>query len=435
MQFGEQVRGMSKVPQSWLMLALLASVACGSNADAGKLDAPPAADTLYRSTPAEFGPVRAGIDVLLEDSLYLVAGKRVGLITNQTGVDAEGRSTIDRLFEHPDVELVTLFAPEHGIRGNADPGETIDDGVDSSTGVPIQSLYGAVRSPTPEMLEGVDILVTDYQDIGARYWTYVSTMTLAMEAAGELRIPFLVLDRPNPIGGATQGNVLDPPFATFVGRHPVPMRHGMTPGELARYVRGELGVDVELYVAPADGWRRDMSFAETGLPWIQPSPNMPSVESATHYPGVCLFEGTNLSVGRGTSIAFQHVGAPWLDGEALARTMNGYGLADVRFEATSFTPRSPGDGKFDGVEVSGVRLIATSTDYDPTEAAIALLIEAYRMSGEEWRWLRSHFDRLAGTNQIREAITAGSGVEDVREGWDEALADFVRAREPYLIYP
>ena len=285
------------------------------------------------------------------------------------------------------------------------------------------------------MLEGVDILVTDYQDIGARYWTYVSTMTLAMEAAGELRIPFLVLDRPNPIGGATQGNVLDPPFATFVGRHPVPMRHGMTPGELARYVRGELGVDVELYVAPADGWRRDMSFAETGLPWIQPSPNMPSVESATHYPGVCLFEGTNLSVGRGTSIAFQHVGAPWLDGEALARTMNGYGLAGVRFEATSFTPRSPGDGKFDGVEVSGVRLIATSTDYDPTEAAIALLIEAYRMSGEEWRWLRSHFDRLAGTDQIREAITAGSGVEGVREGWDEALADFVRAREPYLIYP
>lgn len=435
MQFGKQVRGMSKVPQSWLMLALLASVACGSNADAGKLDAPPAADTLYRSTPAEFGPVRAGIDVLLEDSLHLVAGKRVGLITNQTGVDAEGRSTIDRLFEHPDVELVTLFAPEHGIRGNADPGEAIDDGVDSSTGVSIQSLYGAVRSPTPEMLEGVDILVTDYQDIGARYWTYVSTMTLAMEAAGELRIPFLVLDRPNPIGGATQGNVLDPPFATFVGRHPVPMRHGMTPGELARYVRGELGVDVELYVAPADGWRRDMSFAETGLPWIQPSPNMPNVESATHYPGVCLFEGTNLSVGRGTSIAFQHVGAPWLDGEALARTMNGYGLAGVRFEATSFTPRSPGDGKFDGVEVSGVRLIATSTDYDPTEAAIALLIEAYRMSGEEWRWLRSHFDRLAGTDQIREAITAGAGVEGVREGWDEALADFMRAREPYLIYP
>jgi len=425
---------MSRVPQSWLMLALLACVACGSDVDAGSPDTPGAADSLYRGTPREFGAVRPGIEVLLEDSLHLVAGRRVGLITNQTGVDASGRSSIDRLFEHPEVELVALFTPEHGIRGDADPGEVVDDEVDSGTGLPIYSLYGTVRKPTPGMLDGIEVLLADYQDIGARYWTYVSTMTLAMEAAAEQGIPFVVLDRPNPIGGATQGNVLDPPFATFVGRYPVPMRHGMTPAELARYARGEHDIDVDLHVVPADGWQRSMSFEETGLPWIQPSPNMPNVESATHYPGICLFEGTNLSVGRGTDIAFQHVGAPWLNGEVLATTMNAYGLRGVRFEATRFTPRSPGDGKFDGVEVSGVRLIETSADYDPTEAAVALLVETRRMSGNEWGWLVSHFDRLAGTDQIRKAIEAGAGAAEIREGWDEELAEFIRVREPYLIY-
>ncbi len=435
MQIGEQVTEMSRVPQSWLITALFACAACGSDVDAGSLEGPGAADSLYRTTADEFGPVRPGIEVLLEDSIHLVVGKRVGLITNQTGVDATGRSSIDRLFEHPDVNLVALFAPEHGIRGDADPGEAVDDGVDARTGLPIHSLYGATRTPTPEMLEGLDVILTDYQDIGARYWTYVSTMTLAMEAAATQGIPFVVLDRPNPIGGATQGNVLLPAYATFVGRHPVPMRHGMTPAELARYARGEHDIDVELHVAPAEGWERDMSFEETGLPWVQPSPNMPSVASATHYPGTCLFEGTNLSVGRGTEIAFQHVGAPWLDGEALARTMNGYGLEGIRFEATRFTPRSPGDGKFDGVELSGVRLIATSVAYDPTEAAAALLVETRRMAGDDWQWLVSHFDRLAGTDQLRKAVEAGAGAEEITEGWDDALAEFVRMREPYLIYP
>ena len=426
------------VPQSWLITALLACVACSADADAGSADGSRtgarASDPLYRSAQGEFGPVRPGIEVLLEDSLHLVAGKRVGLVTNQTGVDSSGRSSIDRLFEHPDVELVALFAPEHGIRGTADPGEVVDDEVDTATGLPIYSLYGTVRKPTPEMLEGIEVVLADYQDIGARYWTYVSTMSLAMEATGEAGLSMVILDRPNPIGSAVQGNILDPPFATFVGRHPIPMRHGMTPGELAQYTSGEFDIEVELHVVPAAGWRRDMPFAETGLPWVQPSPNMPNIESATHYPGTCLFEGTNLSVGRGTDIAFQHVGAPWLDGAALARTMNRYRLAGVRFEPTRFTPRSPSDGKFDGVEVSGVRLIATSADYDPTEAAVALLVEARRMSGDDWRWLASHFDRLAGTDQIREAIESGAGVDEIRQGWDEALAEFVRAREPYLIY-
>ena len=414
-----------RVPQSCSILLLLAC----SRPDA-QLDR-----SLYQDNSSGFDGIRPGIEVLLEDSLHLVAGRNVGLITNQTGVDASGRSSIDRIHEHPSVELVALFAPEHGIRGTADPGETISDDVDVETGVPIHSLYGAVLSPTPEMLDGIDVLLVDYQDIGARYWTYVSTMTLAMEAAAEQGIAVVILDRPNPIGATVQGNILDPAFATFVGRYPMAMRHGMTIGELARYYQGEFGIGGELHVTPVDGWRRDMPFAETGLPWIRPSPNMPDVESATHYPGTCLFEGTVLSVARGTEAPFQQIGAPWLDGEALAEAMNGYGLTGVRFEAVSFVPNAPSDGKFDGVEVEGVRLVATSPEYDPTHAAVALLVETRRMSGTQWGWLQAHFDRLAGTDLLRQAVEAGAGVDEIRSGWREELEAFIRVREQYLIYP
>ena len=414
-----------RVPQSCSILLLLAC----SQPDA-QLDR-----SLYQDNSSGFDGVRPGIEVLLEDSLHLVAGRNVGLITNQTGVDSSGRSSIDRIHEHPSVELVALFAPEHGIRGTADPGETIEDDVDIETGVPIHSLYGAVRSPTPEMLEGIDVLLVDFQDIGARYWTYVSTMTLAMEAAAEQGIAVVILDRPNPIGGTVQGNILDPAFATFVGRYPLAMRHGMTPGELARYYQGEFGIGGELHVVPVEGWLRDMPFAETGLPWIQPSPNMPDVESATHYPGACLFEGTVLSVARGTAAPFQQVGAPWLDGEALAESMNAYGLPGVRFDPVSFVPNAPSDGKFDGVEVEGVRLVATSPEYDPTHAAVALLVETRRMSGTQWGWLQAHFDRLAGTDLLRQAIDAGTGVDEIRSGWREELETFKQVREQYLIYP
>jgi uncharacterized protein YbbC (DUF1343 family) len=414
-----------KVPQSCFILLLLAC----SPPDA-QLDR-----SLYQADGQGFSPIRPGIEVLLEDSLHLVAGRRVGLITNQTGVDASGRSSIDRIHEHPSIELVALFAPEHGIRGTADPGETVSDDVDAETGLPIHSLYGAVLSPTPEMLDGIDVLLIDLQDIGARYWTYVSTMTLAMEAAADQGVPVVILDRPNPIGGAVQGNVLEPAFATFVGRYPVAMRHGMTLGELARYYQGEVGIEGDLHVVPVDAWRRDTPFAETGLPWIQPSPNMPDVESATHYPGTCLFEGTVLSVARGTEAPFQQIGAPWLDGEALAEAMNGYGLNGVRFEPVRFTPNAPSDGKFDGVEVEGVRLVATSADYDPTQAAVALLVETHRMSGARWGWLQAHFDRLAGTDRLRQAIDAGAGLDEIQSDWRDELEAFKQVRERYLIYP
>ena len=392
-------------------------------------------------TPPPEGPaaaaraVRPGVEVLLSDSLHLVAGRRVGLVTNHTGVDSRGRSDIDLLADHPALDLVALYAPEHGIRGDAAEGATIEADVDSRTGLPIHSLYGATLAPTPAMLEGIDVLLFDMQDIGARYYTYVSTLAYSMRAAGENGIPFIVLDRPNPIrGDVVQGNVLDPEFATFVGMFPVPMRHGMTPGELARLYVGEFGIEVELAVVPVDGWSRSDTFADTELPWIAPSPNMPSLESALAYPGACLFEGTPLSVGRGTERAFQQVGAPWLDGEALASVLNGYGMPGVSFEAVTFTPVRPTDGKFDGVEVHGVRLVGTTSTYDAPRAAVAMLVEARRASRPNWTWNVAHIDRLAGTDALRLGIDAGRDLAALTAGWDGGIRDFEGMRAPYLIY-
>jgi uncharacterized protein YbbC (DUF1343 family) len=391
----------------------------------------PARDALQEAA------VRPGLDVLLADSLHLVEGRRVGLITNHTGIDAANNSAIDRLNDHPAVDLVALYSPEHGIRGTAEAGERVDDSVDPRTGLPVHSLYGETRRPTPAMLEGVEVLLFDIQDIGTRYYTYVYTMALAMEAAGEAGIPFVVLDRPNPIGGVlAQGNVLDPGFASFVGMYPIPMRHGLTPAELALLFRNEFGVDVELHIAPLDGWRREMHFGETGLPWRAPSPNMPDVESALHYPGTCLFEGTPLSVGRGTDRAFQQVGAPWLDAEELASRVRAHDLEGVRVDAVSFTPRAAGDGKFSDEAVHGVRFTVTdASTYDPARAGVALLIEARALSGDHWSWRASHFDRLAGTDRLRLGVEAGESLEELTRDWTDQLNAFSQVRETILLYP
>jgi uncharacterized protein YbbC (DUF1343 family) len=429
-----------------LLLAIVLGAACAEaparSAASDEVEAPVGSAAASDGVQTR---VRAGVEVLLTDSLHLVDGRRVGLITNHTGIwvrepdpgagAADVASTIDALDQAPGVELVALYGPEHGIRGDAEAGAPVGDAVDQRTGVPIHSLYGETLRPTPSMLEGVDVLLFDMQDVGARYYTYVSTMAYAMEAAGELAIPFVVLDRPNPIrGDAVQGNVLDPEYATFVGLYPVPMRHGMTAGELARMYVGEFGIEVELHVVPVDGLRRDMTFDETGLPWVPPSPNMPSLESALAYSGTCLFEGTPLSVGRGTARAFQWVGAPWLDGEALAAALNGYGIEGVRFEAATFTPRGAGDGKFDGVEVHGVELIPESSAYDAPAAAVAMLIETMARSGDSWAWRVSHFDRLSGTDRLRLALEAGESFETITGAWAAGLARFEELRGPYLIY-
>lgn len=423
-------------------LALLFLPGCGSpelgarHADTESPPAPHLEPGISEETK-HIPRVRPGIDVLLADSLHIVEGRRLGLITNHTGIDSKGEASIDRLARHPDLSLDALFSPEHGIRGTAEAGVHIADDRDPETGLPIHSLYGETLKPTPVMLEGLDALLFDIQDIGTRYYTYVYTMALAMEAAGEADISFIVLDRPNPIGGRhVQGNVLDPAFASFVGRYPIPMRHGMTPGELARLFRSALGVDVDLHVVPAEGWRRNMLFPDTKLPWRAPSPNMPDLESALHYPGTCLFEGTNVSVGRGTDRAFQWIGAPWIDGERLARRMRGYDLPGVAIHPVRFTPSEPGDDKFDGLEVEGVRLKVTDPDrYDPTRTGIALLVEARQLSGDQWRWREEHFDRLAGTDQLRRGIDEGMDPDALTATWEGMLGQFNDLRRAFLLYP
>lgn len=381
--------------------------------------------------------VLTGLDVLLRDGPGPLAGRRAGLITNHTGTDRSGASGIDLLHAHPDIELVALFSPEHAITGRAEAGERIDDAIDPRTGLPIRSLYGETRKPTAAMLEDIDVLVFDIQDIGTRYYTYVWTMTLAMQAAAEHGRDFVVLDRPNPIGGAlVQGNVLDPAFATFVGLYPVPMRHGLTPGELARLVNDQFGIGARLTVVPMAGWTRDTWYDGTELPWTPPSPNMPHLESAAHYAGTCLFEGTNLSVGRGTPDAFRQIGAPWLDHAELVRRLDARAIAGVRFDTVTFTPASPGDGRHDGVAVRGVRLTVTDrATYDPVHAALATMVEIQRLHADSLTFRTAHFDRLAGTDAVRLALLRGADVHEITAGWDQQIEAFRALRRPYLLYP
>jgi uncharacterized protein YbbC (DUF1343 family) len=333
------------------------------------------------------------------------------------------------------VKLVALFSPEHGIRGTAAPGEKVASGVDERTGLPIHSLYGETRKPTPEMLRGLDALVFDIQDIGARPYTYIYTMALGMEAAAEQKIPFVVLDRPNPINGtAVEGNLLEPAFATFVGRYPIPVRHGMTAGELAQLFNREFGIGAELTVIPAAGWRRAMWGDQTGQPWVDPSPNIRRLEAAIHYPGTVFFEGTNLSTGRGSEMPFEQIGAPWLRSAEVAERMNALALPGVRFEPVEFTPRNPGDGKFADRTVQGVRLVITDREsYRPVAASLRLIDAIRALHPREFAWNVSHFDRLAGTDRLRHAIEHGELTAVLRE-WEADAERFRATRGPYLLY-
>ena len=384
--------------------------------------------------PAAAGPVLPGIDVLLRDSLHLVRGRRVGLVTNQTGVDAQGVSDVTRL-RGAGVRLVALFSPEHGFRGRADPGAAVASTVDSAMGLPIYSLYGRITAPTEEMLQGVDLLLVDLQDAGARYYTYIGTTIVVMTAAARWRIPVVVLDRPDPIGGATQGNVLEPAFASSVGRLAVPMRHGLTIGELARLARAELGLGTALTVVPVAGWDRRLAWDETGLPFVPPSPNLPSMEALLHYPGLCLFEGTALSVGRGTGAPFEQIGAPWLDTAAVLARVRRSRLPGVRFRGITFTPSRPGDGKLADTLVAGIRLEVTDrSTYDPTQTAVHLLAAIQSVHSGRMGWIPRHFDRLAGGPGLREALVAGRPAEEIVGGWADELAAFRKRRTPYLLY-
>lgn len=385
------------------------------------------------SRPAA-GQVRPGIDVLLTDSTRLIDERRIGLLSNQTGVDRRGVRDVDALRAHG-FRVTALFGPEHGFQGKEDrPG--LPDAVDSATGLPIYSLYGGSEDKARAALASIDVLLIDLQDIGARYYTYPASATSLMRAAAARGVPVVVLDRPDPLGGTLlQGNTrlkIGDPDSEFVGFLPVPMRHGMTLGELLRLANDQLGVHAQLTVVPAAGWHRAQAYDATGLPWVRPSPNLPDLESAFHYPGLCVFEGTNLSVGRGTPFAFQVIGAPWIEARALRRALGR--VAGVAIDTVTFMPDRPTDGKYDGVRLSGLRFRVTDREtYDPTRLAVRILVALRRLYPGQLTFHDAQFDRLAGPD-LRARVLRGESADAITRGWDEALRRFRGMRAKYLLY-
>jgi uncharacterized protein YbbC (DUF1343 family) len=377
---------------------------------------------------------------LLADSLSLVSNRRIGLVTNQSGVDSRGVRDLDRLAS-AGLRITALFAPEHGIRGSIDVDVAPErrQEIDSATGIPIYLLHDGIRvhPPTADMLANVDVLMIDLQDAGARYYSYPATVATIMGAAAvrERRLRVVVLDRPNPIGGAVQGDVQDSATASAVARFPIAMRHGMTIGELARLANTVLGLGADLHVVPVDGWRRSMAFDATGLPFVPPSLNLRTLESLYHYPGLCLFEGTNLSVGRGSEAPFEQIGAPWVDTSAVLALLRQWAPPGVIFTGVTFTPRSPGDGKYSDTVVTGVRLTTTDrTAYDPTVTAAYLLAALRTSHPTAFAFRPAQFDRLAGGPELREAIDRREPVSSIADSWRVEVARFKHRRKPFLLY-
>ena len=397
------------------------------------------------------GTVRPGITVLMDDSLRLLRGKRVGLLTNQTGIDANRTSDIELLRDAraraAGVTLVELFSPEHGIRGTEDRTH-IASGIDERSGLPVHSLYTETAiAPPDSLLTDVDALVVDLQDIGTRTWTYVGSMIYAMHAAARRHIPIFVLDRPNPITGEhVDGPMLDTALANPeehtaqrpakpYALYPFPLRHGMTMGELALFYNSVLGIKASLHVIPVVGWRRAMWVDETGLPWVRPSPNLPDLTSALIYPSLVAFEGSNLSVGRGTSTAFQRFGAPWLQAPRVVSLLNARRVAGVHFVVDSFTPENPGDGKYNGQRIPGVRVVVDDRDkVQSGHVGAAILWAVARVSGDSLRIGARAFDERFGSTAAREAILRGEDPDNVMDRQRAAVEQFLEHARQFRLY-
>jgi len=390
-----------------------------------------------------YRPVETGLDILLKDPPEFLKGQRIGLITNHTALTRDGRHIVDALYKHPDFQLVALFAPEHGIRGDVPAGEWVPTYTDSATGLPVFSLYGKVKKPSSEMLQNVDVLMFDIQDIGTRFYTYISTMAGGMEAAAQKGIPFVVLDRPNPITGAiVEGPVLELRFRSFVGLFPIPIRHGMTAGELAHLINEqnylEGGQKVELHILRMRNWRRLMWFDQTGLRWIKTSPNMPFLQTAILYPGVALLEGTNVSEGRGTSRPFQFVGAPWIDSRKLIDTLKRYRHPGISFRDTTFTPVSIPQAaphpKYENELCHGLFLEVTDRNvFRSVRWGVMLLWAIHKIHPDRLEFTPG-FDRLAGTDRLRQQIQSGMDPRDILRSWQGELYQFQKLRRQHLLY-
>ncbi|RLG50844.1 MAG: DUF1343 domain-containing protein [Thermoproteota archaeon] len=402
--------------------------------------------------------VKTGLEILFQKELGLIEGMKVGLITNYTAVNSKLIHLKDLLISKAKVDLVAIFAPEHGFWGSAQAGEYVQDEFDEETGVPIKSLYRPAvhaegpeyvvdsiiakeaRAPLTESLEEVEALIFDIQDVGTRVYTYIWTMALSMEASAKLDKLYIVLDRPNPINGLTvEGYVLDVRFKSFVGMLPIPMRHGMTVGELALLFNEKHRIRADLRVIPMDGWERDMWFDQTGLPWIMPSPNLPTLDTALVYPGMVLFEGTNVSEGRGTTRPFETIGAPWIDGRNLANKLNELNLSGVLFREVRFVPTF---SKYAGVECKGVQLhVIDRESFKPFLVAICMLGEMLKENFDEFEWIKRpgrekgyYFDCLAGTDKIRKALEEGSDPFELYKEAQASAQEFRIEKEEYLLY-
>jgi uncharacterized protein YbbC (DUF1343 family) len=378
------------------------------------------------SAPAR---VLNGIDVLERDRFTQLADKRVGLVTNHTGRDREGRQTIDVLNKAPNVKLTALFSPEHGIRGIAD--EKVSDSKDGATGLPIYSLYGESRRPTADQLRSLDAIVFDIQDIGVRFYTYISTLGYILEEAGKSKIPVYVLDRPNPIGGLdVEGPLTDEDKSTFTSYHRIPVRHGLTVGELAQLYVRDRKIDCQLHVIKMEGWKRSMWFDETNLTWINPSPNMRSLTEATLYPGIGLLETTNVSVGRGTDTPFEIVGAPWIQGDQLAEYLNQRGIPGVRFVPVRFSPKA---SVFKDEQCGGVNIIITDRSaFRPLLAGIEVAVALRKLYPSVWKV--DDYLRLLVNSATLERVKRGDPPRDIVGSWNSQLEEFRKARAAILLY-
>lgn len=389
--------------------------------------------------------VLTGLARLVTEGSKLLVDKRIGLICNPTSVDGELRHAID-LLRATSVDITALFGPEHGVRGDAQDMIGVGDDRDPVTGIPVFSLYGhteASLAPTAAQLDQIDIMIYDVQDVGSRYYTFVWTMVLAMRACARAKKGFIVLDRPNPIGGVhVEGSAITPGFESFVGLVSCPNRHGMTAGEIAHWRHAAEKLDLELAVITMRGWERDLYFEHTGLPWVLPSPNMPTVDTALVYPGMCLVEGTELSEGRGTTKPFEWAGAPWIDGQRLARDMTAMLLPGCLLRPVVYTPTFH---KHAMQANGGVQIHVTNADaFRPYRTGVAFLKAVHDQAPDKFRWRAKAYefvdqipaiDLLAGTAAIREGIEAGAALDELAARWPRDEGAFLEERQPYLLYP
>lgn len=382
--------------------------------------------------------MKLGVEMLLSKYRYLLSGKRIGVVTNYSVCDGSLISVIDRLTTHSEWSVTKLFGPEHGVLNCAKEGEHVASDIDKHSGIEALSLYGALRKPTNEMLKDIDVLVMDLQDVGCRYYTNMNTINYCIEACADSDVPCLVLDRPNPLGGVTrEGNLLEEQFSSFVGMSGIPVRHGLTMGELAVFHNGRLSRPAQLTVVRMEGWQRQMTWANTGLPFVPPSPNTSGLEMVWLYPGTCLFEGTNVSEGRGTTHPFEIIGAPYIDGHRLAQAFNKRNLAGVVARPTYFVPAYK---KYAGEVCEGVQLHITNYEtLRPVRVGISLLQIICDMYPDSFEFLsagedgRLQFDLLAGTDQLRRDIEAGRGL-DFLDDADSRLGDFEPIVKDVLLY-